>query len=459
MPRGGPNSERILVVAPLGRDAEVAVELLREGLLTWEVCANVAHLVRELERGAGLAIVAEEAIATADLRELEGWVRTQPPWSDLPIVFLTRRGDAPARNPAAQRLHDILGNINFLERPFHATTLLSMVRSGLRARRRQYQARALFEDLRAGEERLRLFIEHAPVAIAMLDRELRYLAVSRRWIQDFKLSGTVVGRGHYEVFPEIPAAWRLSHQRCLAGAVEVFDGDRLERPDGSVMWLKREVRSWRDNRGDIGGLVISWEDITAARAAEENRKLMMRELQHRTKNLIAVIQSIAKGTFSIDDPRAEAFLARLHALADAQNLLTENNWGGALMEDIVRRELASFGDRISTDGPRVWLKPNEVQGFTLVLHELATNAAKHGALTASTGTIYVQWSVENNGAEPLLHFRWQERGGPAAIEPQQKGFGSVLLEHALPTDCPPLFEYGPKGLTYEIKTALAMVPH
>jgi PAS domain S-box-containing protein len=206
----------------------------------------VTHLARELEQGAGLAIIAEEALATIDLTVLGG-------------------GSGPQNRRPAAAGHS--GNVYFLERPFHATTLLSMVRSGLRARRRQYQARALLEDLRAGEERFRLFIEHAPAAIAMLDRELRYVAVSRRWMQDFKLSGVVVGRGHYEVFPEIP--WHGGNRTSTASrAVEVSDGDRLERQDGSVVWIKREVRPWRDNRGDIGGLVISWEDITG----EERRR-------------------------------------------------------------------------------------------------------------------------------------------------------------------------------------------
>ena len=457
MAAADPNSERTLILAPLGRDAEVAAALLREASLATQICTDVAHLCRELEGGAGSAIVAEEAVATADVRGLEGWMTAQPPWSDLPLILLTRRGDAPVRNPAAQRLQDLLGNVNFLERPFHPTTLVSMVRSGLRARRRQYQARALLEDLRAGEERLRLFIEQAPAALAMLDRDMRYVAVSRRWMLDFKLSGSLIGRGHYEVFPEIPEAWRVANRRCLSGAVVTTEADRLERPDGTMLWLKRDVRPWRDNRGDIGGLVIAWEDVTAAKEADENQKLLTRELQHRTKNLMAVIQSIAMGTFPAGDPRLEAFRSRLHALAEAQNLLTEANWGGAYLEDIVGRELASFAGRISIDGPRVLLRSNAVQGFTLVVHELATNAAKHGALRAPAGRISVRWSVEGNGAEPALRFRWEEHGGPPAQPPQDKGFGSVLLEHAVATaDQPPRFDYGPTGFTYELEAAHAI---
>jgi PAS domain S-box-containing protein len=459
MPSGGTHSERALILAPHGRDAEVAAGLLREAWLPTQSCSDIAHLCRELEQGAGLAIVAEEAVASADLRGLERWVKAQAPWSDLPIVLLTRHGDEPARNPLAQRLQDILGNVSFLERPFHPTTLVSMARSALRMRRRQYRARELLEELRAGEERLRLFIEHAPAALVMLDRDMRYLALSRRWIRDFNLSGTLIGRSHYEVFPEIPEAWRQGHQRCLAGATENSDAELFHRADGTSIWLKRQVRPWRDNQGNIGGLVISWEDITEQKQAEERQRLLSQELQHRTKNLIAVIQSIAMGSFQAGDKRRDAFRDRLQALAHAQDLLTDSKWGSALMEDIVRRELHSFSDRISIEGPRVLLRPSAAQGFALVVHELATNAAKHGAFKAAGGKVSVSWSVEDNATDPALLFRWQERGGPTVTRPKQRGFGSVLLENAVSSsEGPPRLEYAPDGFTYELKASFAISP-
>ena len=131
----------------------------------------------------------------------------------------------------------------------------------------------------------------------MLDRDMRYLAVSRRWMKDFGLSESIVGRSHYEVFPEIPPEWRESHQRCLRGETEVSTNDHLQLADGRSFWLKRDVRPWRDNQGKIGGLVVSWEDITGRKQAEEQQQMLMREVMHRTKNLIAVIQSIATATF------------------------------------------------------------------------------------------------------------------------------------------------------------------
>ena len=188
----------------------------------------------------------------------------------------------------------------------------------------------MLEDLSAGEERLRLFIEHAPAAMVMLDRQMRYLAVSRRWMKDFHLRDSIIGQMPLRVFPEIPAAWREAHRRCLDGASETSAGDQLVRADGYSFWLKRDVRPWRDNHGRIGGLIIAWEDITAARQAEERQHMLMREVLHRTKNLLAVIQSIAAGTFRRSgDPAQEAFLARLHALANAHSLLTDGAGEGA----------------------------------------------------------------------------------------------------------------------------------
>jgi two-component sensor histidine kinase len=223
-----------------------------------------------------------------------------------------------------------------------------------------------------------------------------------------------------------------------------------------VRWIKRDVRPWRDNDGNIGGLVIFWEDITAARATTENEKLLTRELQHRTKNLIAVIQSIARGSFPAADPHRDVFGARLQALAKAQDLLTKANWSGALLEDVVRRELNGFAGRYSIDGAPIFLKPNVVQGFTLVLHELATNAAKYGALRVDEGKVSISWSVDRKATEPSLTFRWQERGGPPAKPPERLGFGSILLKNALSTsERRPQFVYGLEGFSYEVQVDFA----
>jgi PAS domain S-box-containing protein len=125
------------------------------------------------------------------------------------------------------------------------------------------------EKLRESEEKFRLFVDHAPAAVAMFDRDMRYIAVSRRWMQDFQLTENIISRSHYEIFPDIPERWKEVHRRGLAGAVQKSDGDRFDRADGSVYWSKWEVRPWFDSSGNIGGIVIFVEDATARTRAEQ----------------------------------------------------------------------------------------------------------------------------------------------------------------------------------------------
>jgi signal transduction histidine kinase len=140
-------SERTLILAPRGRDAVIAKGILRDAAMRSEICIDLAELLQEIKRGADVAIVTEEATRTADLRDLVDWVGSQPPWSDFPFILLTEHGGGLERNPAAARLMELLGSVTFIERPFHPTTLVSIVQAGLRSRRRQYEWRNLNEQL------------------------------------------------------------------------------------------------------------------------------------------------------------------------------------------------------------------------------------------------------------------------------------------------------------------------
>jgi signal transduction histidine kinase len=140
-------SERAIILAPLGRDAEIAAKILLEAGFAADPAPNLHSLCDAFVAGAGVAIIAVEAVQTANLRQLSDLLSHQPPWSDLPIVVLTRRGGGPEINPLAARLAEALGNATFLERPFHPTTLVSLVRTAIRGRRRQYEARSRLEEL------------------------------------------------------------------------------------------------------------------------------------------------------------------------------------------------------------------------------------------------------------------------------------------------------------------------
>ena len=234
----------------------------------------------------------------------------------------------------------------------------------------------------------------------------------------------------------------------------------LALKDGAHVFMML-IRPYRTAKNDIDGVVVTFVDITERKRDEGRQLLLTGELQHRTNNLLAVIQSVVRhslsGTQSLGEA-AEALMARLHSLANANALLTQTDWYGATLEDVIIRELASFKARASIDGPPIRLTPNATQGFALVIHELCTNAAKYGALSTPAGRLEIRWSVEEGDDEPRLVFRWQERGGPRLASPQRTGFGTTLLNSAISGgDGTPRIEYAPEGVRYTLEVPLSSV--
>ena len=166
---------------------------------------------------------------------------------------------------------------------------------------------------------------------------------------------------------------------------------------------------------------------------EAHVRLIMRELSHRSKNLLAIVLAIARQTArhttSFSDFEAR-FNSRIQALADAHDLLVEQQWSGALIDDLVRAQLAAFGmERVVTRGERIMLRTEAVQNVALALHELATNASKYGALSVPAGKVNIDWARETDGSgERNLRLTWRESGGPPVAPPSQKGFGCFVLE-------------------------------
>jgi len=191
-------------------------------------------------------------------------------------------------------------------------------------------------------------------------------------------------------------------------------------------------------------------DYLERKHSEQVQQTILRELQHRSNNLLAVIQSIAQRSLAGSHWK-KAFEARLQALARANRALLKSNWGGVDLTQLVRNEMEAFSRHASISGVSVLLSPQQAQNFTLALHELATNSAKYGALSKTTGKVQASWTVEPSQSGSVLKFRWQESGGPPVKPPVYEGFGTQLLKAAF-SDV--RLEYAVEGLRCEIEVRL-----
>lgn len=165
-------SERAILLAPRGRDAPIAQAILTDAGVSAEPCADINAMIARLAEGAGLAIIADEALRDADMSGLSHWIQSQPPWSDFPFVLLTSRGGSVERNPEARRAARILGNVAFLERPFHPTTLVSAAQAALRGRRRQYDARERLAEIERAEALLEKRVRERTSELEAANRQL-----------------------------------------------------------------------------------------------------------------------------------------------------------------------------------------------------------------------------------------------------------------------------------------------
>ena len=238
------------------------------------------------------------------------------------------------------------------------------------------------------------------------------------------------------VHPDDRARRQAAIDQAIATG-EDFDVEyRILKPDGQIGWvLARGRAAFEDGRAvRLAGISL---DITDRKKAEDHQRLLLDELNHRVKNTLASVQSIAMQTLRhAKNPAAfnEAFIERIYALARAHELLTEASWEGASLADVIARTLQvhlAEGDRsqVTLSGPPVRLGPNAAVTLNMVFHELATNATKYGALSTPDGRVDVAWSKASQGDAIVMD--WCEADGPPVIEPSRRGFGSRLIERGL----------------------------
>jgi two-component sensor histidine kinase len=436
-----------LILAPRGRDGAIAAALLKEAGIPAETCPDLSVLIQEIGRGAGLAIVTEEAFRTADLKDLSAWIAGQPPWSDFPFVLLTERGGGLERNPAAARLSGVLGNVTFLERPFHPTTLVSLARTALRGRQRQYETRALLLELASERSRFEAAIENMPVGVGLVGSDGAVVLANpalRAVLPDLRLPSArpdaeetwiaYHADGRPLVRSEFPGARALRGERVQGVEFQYRQGEESQ-------WYRISGIPLRDAAGRVSGALLAIVDIDQEKRAAEHQKLLVNELNHRVKNTLATVQSISAQTLRNSDTTAEAREAvemRLLALSRAHDVLTRENWEGASLNEVVAQAVEPYHtpgqNRLHVTGPDVRLTPRMALALAMALQELATNAVKYGALSNAEGRVHISWTVQNGVLPPRLSLRWIEREGPRVNAPQRRGFGSRLIERSLAQD-------------------------
>jgi PAS domain S-box-containing protein len=297
------------------------------------------------------------------------------------------------------------------------------------------------EALRAREAQLDAALEAAAMADFEVDYATGRLSASRRlnalfdYPPDHPLTVTDLRRRYH---PEDDAWVVAFFRRHRETSIRQFELEfRLLLPNGRVRWVSSRGSYARDPDGrtlSIHGVAM---DVTERKLADERRQLLLNELNHRVKNTLATVQSIVsrtvRGSPGADDMRRDVE-ERLFALSRAHDVLTRENWESANLTDVVVEALRPYveaGGHLTTSGPDLRLAPSDVLGLSMALHELATNAAKYGALSAPSGRVEVAWRIDTAATPPRLVLTWEELGGPLVEPPQRQGFGTRLIARSL----------------------------
>ena len=309
------------------------------------------------------------------------------------------------------------------------------------------------QELTRATSDLKNFLESTQIATVFLDNDLRVMNFTPAITQVLHLVETDVGRPIAHIKARIPIEDLYDDVRRVLRTLASAELE-LTAPDSGTRYIVR-ILPYRSIDNFIAGVVITFIDVTAITRAEERQRLLLAELQHRVRNTLGVVRSIARRSAetstSVEDYAAHLD-GRLNAFARTQSMVTRDPEGGVDLEYLVVEEMLGYnareGEQLRVSGPPVRFQPKAAETFALAIHELATNAIKYGALSRPKGKVDVSWRLDESADQPELIFNWQERGGPRVEPPQRKGFGAELLEKTLAFELKgkTTMNYDPSGL-------------
>ncbi|MCS0503096.1 sensor histidine kinase [Ancylobacter mangrovi] len=324
------------------------------------------------------------------------------------------------------------------------------------------EQRRLMLELATALQRYEMALRGSNVSIFTQDRDLHYTSVSNP-LFGFPVD-QVLGATDADLLGEARSHPIVILKREALLSAEARKGETEVEEDGAKYWYDLHIEPLRDLSGNTVGLTGAVVNVTERKENERHLRLLMRELTHRSKNLLAVIQAMARQTArhagSID-AFVEVFSARLQALARSHDLLVQESWHGASLADMVRSQLGHQIDRensqVEVSGPDIFLKPEAAQNIGLALHELSTNAAKYGALSVPSGKVNITWGRCPPEAGGGFELSWRESGGPPVSPPRERGFGSLVIERNLARalDGEVTLDFAPTGLNCQIKVPQA----
>ena len=290
---------------------------------------------------------------------------------------------------------------------------------------------------REQEQRLAATYEHAAIGISEVAPDGRFLRVNEAitTITGFPRAHLLANRLYTHTHPDDADADRDAFRKQVAGTLDFYSVEkRFVRKDGRVIWISVSSSPVRDESGRLLYLVRVVQDITERKAAEQRAKLLIDELNHRVKNTLATVQSLASQTARAAPTPAsfrESFEGRLVALSKAHDQLTMHHWESADLRELLSAGFAPYhggAERVVMRGEDVVLRPRAALTLAMTFHELITNAAKYGALSAPSGRVEMRWQIVEADGMPTLHVEWREQGGPPVAPPARRSFGTRLIE-------------------------------